>query len=721
MGCSAAYGQTQIQGTITGENNEPLAGANVYIKGGFDGAQTDTLGHFSFVSREKGEHMLVVTYIGYINAEKPVTLSGAAVSLTIKMKEQSTEVNTVTITAGSIEASDKKRNVALTALDVVTTAGAAADIYGAINTLPGNQKVGETEGMFVRGGTAAESRTYIDGLLVQNPFNSSVPNVAQRGRFSPFIFKNVEFCTGGFSAQYGQALSGLLLLDTKDEVPDEQRSQWTFGLMPIGPSINFSRKLGKNDLLTIGTSLVDLSFLFQVVPQNIHWDRPAQAMSNNMQYIRKTSATGIFKVYAQYDLSRSAMQFAGFDTSLTVQHFAQSNQTIFIGAQYRELLGRWMLRAGYSLNYSKDQINIDPIATERFTQRDQAYANVTFTPLDQVKLKLGAEAHQFQFANGFASDTLAIRARRQEWYVAGFAEAEWTITRKVAVRGGLRSEYSSLIKQTNLGPRASFAVKTGKHSQMSGAYGLFFQQPDQRYLLTNTNLNFERADHFLLNYQWQNDQRFFKLEGYYKSYLQLVHEYTNTLFDPRTWRQPTWATINDGNGYAQGFDIFWRDKKTIKNVDYWISYTYLDTKRLFQNYPVSATPSFASANNLSLVFKKWFPKLNVSMSATYTYASGRPYYDPNNTVFMGNRLKDYNDLSLSMSKIISKKNLFVVFFATAGNILGIVNVYGVQYSGDGQRAIPITQPALRSFMIGTSIQFSRTAQKAYDPTDPSNR
>lgn len=60
---------------------------------------------------------------------------------------------------------------------------------------------------------------------------------------------------------------------------------------------------------------------------------------------------------------------------------------------------------------------------------------------------------------------------------------------------------------------------------------------------------------------------------------------------------------NDGFGYAKGIDIFWRQNQKIKNTDYWISYSYLDTERDFRNYPTAATPNFASTHNLSIVGK----------------------------------------------------------------------------------------------------------------------
>ena len=56
------------------------------------------------------------------------------------------------------------------------------------------------------------------------------------------------------------------------------------------------------------------------------------------------------------------------------------------------------------------------------------------------------------------------------------------------------------------------------------------------------------------------------------------------------YRFPWGATNNTGNGYAQGFDVFWRDQKTIKGFDYWVTYSYVDTKRIFSNMPLPPSP-----------------------------------------------------------------------------------------------------------------------------------
>ena len=55
-----------------------------------------------------------------------------------RLEEEANELNTVTISAGAFEASDEKKAVILNSLDIVTTAGANADIATALNTLPGH-------------------------------------------------------------------------------------------------------------------------------------------------------------------------------------------------------------------------------------------------------------------------------------------------------------------------------------------------------------------------------------------------------------------------------------------------------------------------------------------------------------------------------------------------------------------------------------------------------
>ena len=209
--------QTTIAGKVTDKKN-PLIGVSITLKDTYDGATSDSSGKYSFKTSEKGEFILTATSVGYRPFEQTIKLEGKGIlTIDIVLKEEVTELSAVVISAGTFEASDRKRAAAvLTPIDIVTTASANGDVTGALKTLPGAQQVGESEGLFVRGGTAAETKIFIDGTLVNNFFQSSAPNIAGYGRFSPFLFKGTVFSTGGYSALYGQALSSALILESID-------------------------------------------------------------------------------------------------------------------------------------------------------------------------------------------------------------------------------------------------------------------------------------------------------------------------------------------------------------------------------------------------------------------------------------------------------------------------------------------------------------------------
>jgi hypothetical protein len=133
---------------------------------------------------------------------------------------------------------------------------------------------------------------------------------------------------------------------------------------------------------------------------------------------------------------------------------------------------------------------------------------------------------------------------------------------------------------------------------------------------------------------------------------------------------------NDGFGYAKGIDIFWRQNQKIKNTDYWISYSYLDTERDFRNYTTAATPNFASTHNLSIVGKHWVEKWKSQIGLAYNFASGRTYTNPNETGFLNNTTKNYNSVSLNWAYLIDQQK---ILYFSVNNVLGTRNVFGYNY------------------------------------------
>jgi hypothetical protein len=161
---SPSFAQTTLKGKVVDEKGQGLPGANVSLKGSYDGATADGDGNFQFKTSEKGEHDLACSFVGYEAYNQRVILKSELLELTLKMKESANELNTVTVTAGTFEASDEKKTTLIKPIDIVTTAGGGADITQTMTLLtPGSQRNGESTGMFVRGGSAQESKILFDG------------------------------------------------------------------------------------------------------------------------------------------------------------------------------------------------------------------------------------------------------------------------------------------------------------------------------------------------------------------------------------------------------------------------------------------------------------------------------------------------------------------------------------------------------------------------------
>ncbi len=694
---SLVYTQTKISGKVTDENGEALPGANVFLKDTYDGVSSNSDGSFSFTTDEEGNGTLVVSFVSYKTYSQAVTLDGRDKFFNIILEEESSELGTVVISAGSFEASDEKKSIILRPLDIVTT-GADADIYSALSTLPGTQKIGETEGLFVRGGSASETKTVIDEMVVENPFYSSVPDIPSRGRFSPMLFKGTFFSTGGYSAQYGQALSSVLVLKTQDLAP---KTQSAINLMAVGFGGSHVQRW-ENSSLAVEAGYYNLDPYFAIQKQRTDWEKAPESFQGSANFRQKTSKTGMLKAFASYHFGGLSLNVPNLDNISRKDFIHQNSGNLFSNLNYHDILwDDWTLFAGFSFSVDKvkNKINSDQVKQDDYFQTGKF--TITKNLFSKAVLTFGGEAQNLKAATSYND----LSGKINETYLAGYVEADLFITNDIAARVGLRTEHSKAIDKTNLAPRVSLAYRLGKYDQFNFAYGQFYQTPDQDFLLQSKNFAFEKATHYIFNYQYINDNRTFRIETYYKNYDDLAK---GTVFTYPYFNLPEVDFSSGGSGYAKGVDVFWRDSETFQFTDYWISYSYLDTKRNYKNYPSLAPPPFSTPHTLSIVAKRWFQDITSYVGLTYTFATGRPYFNPNNPEFLSDRAKSYNNLSFNVSHITTVFNNFTVIFFSIDNILGFNNIYGYNYSSNGKFSAPILPAAKRFAFIGMFISLGET-------------
>ncbi len=658
--------QTTISGRVQARGGERLPGANIYLKGSFDGTSSDVDGQFSFKTQKTGSFTLMVEYLGYEPFVKEVLLNGSDINLVVELQETFNKLEAVTITAGTFEAGDKKRANTLNSLDMITTAGANGDVFGALQTLPGTTTVGESGRLFVKGGDSDESKTFIDGALVQTPYNATAPNTSTRGRFNPFMFKGTIFSTGGYSAEYGQALSSVLLLKTNDMPAEDQLD---FSFLTIGAEAA-GTKLWGSGAVTASVSYQNLEPYMRLVPQNYRWNHAPESTSAAISIRQKAGKSGMLKVYSNYDLGKLNINQLDLNQNKMLD-YSLGNDNFYLNTSWiTPLSDKDILTTSASFTSDVDQVAFDTTHLDKQLRGFHLKQVLAKELGDKNTLRIGAE-----WMNSFTEEKVRLSAEtfRNSFNVnilSAFAEAEMYASNKFVVRFGSRIEYVDFLKRANFSPRFTAAYKLSDASQFSMAYGWFFQNPSDDYLFYTNKLDFERADHYVLTYQSLLKGRTLRAEVYYKDYRNLARQGTGEFYLPETYN-------SNGSGYASGFDLFIRDKKTIKNGDYWISYSYLDTQRDYRNYPEMTTPTFASKHNLAVVYKHWFGKIRSYVGVNYKYSSPRAYNNPNSVQFNGERTLAYQTLDISWS-FLYRPN--IIFYGAVNNLPGFKQEFGRRYA-----------------------------------------
>jgi hypothetical protein len=690
-----AWAQFAISGRVTDLKGTPISGASVYLDNTIDGATTDEKGEFKFTTEEKGSQSLVVAEVAHETVGTPLNITGDISGLDLKMKTMSRKLDELVVTAGSFEASDRDKTV-LKPLDIVTTAGAQADVVRAIQTLPGTQQQGTNTGLFVRGGDASEAAVIVDGLTAQNAFLSSPPGVAARSRFGPFQFKGVAFSSGGYSARYGQALSSVLELNSND-LPD--KSTINTGINMAGVYFSGS-KLLKHSAFEGSANYTNLTPFYGIAKTNVDYYKVPQGAGASAKYAWKPNKDGLFKALVNYTGFTTGTRLQDPSDASHTLDFGITNQTTYTTVSYRQILKeKWNLFFAGGYSYNQDDIKWDTTPSMNKDYRMQTRAEAKYYATSRLSLLLGTEVQNF----GYDRTWSAWNTNFNETQVAGYAEAEWNPVNWIALKPGIRFENSALLQKSALSPRLAMAIKAGLYGQFSVACGVFYQTVDQQYLLGGYKPDYQQSIHYIANYQYMHNDRTLRLEGYYKDYNQLVREHV-PVYDANSFRFPYGKVDNSGYGYATGAELFWRDKKTVKNADYWISYSYIDTRRLFKNYVTEAQPDFIATHNLNLIAKYYIPKISTQVNATYNYSSGRPYYDPANPEFLGGRTPEFHNLSMTVNYLRSIGKWFTVVYAGVDNITNYKSVFGYRFA-NGQRYE--MRPAIyRSVFVG--VNFSLT-------------
>lgn len=581
--------QTTISGKVTDKKSNPIFGANVYLDGTYDGGSTNEKGEFSFETAEKATQTLVISFVSFETYINTADVS-AFKNLQLTLRDDVNSLDAVVINAGMFEAGEKAKVTVLKPLDIVTTAGAVGDFVGALQTLPGTATVGEDGRLFVRGGEAEETQIFIDGARVFTPFTPTANNIPTRGRYSPFLFKGISFSTGGYSAEYGQALSSVLLLSTIDE-PDQEKTDISF--MTVGLQVGNTQKW-KNSSFSINTSYINLAPYLAIFKDRNTWNKPYQSLSGEMVFRQQFKDDSMLKLYGAYsysdfDLLQDNINFDdGFRIGL-------NNRNLYFNASYKNKFGnnwRYETSASFTNDHTNSKIIKDDLQSNENSLHIKAKLKKRFS--SRARLSFGTEYFYTNYDESYTPiNTNRINYGFNNSILVTFIETDIFFSKNLAAKVGLRAENTSLLNEFTFSPRASVSYKSGKNSQFSLAYGQFYQNPKNDYLKFSRDFESENTSHLIGNFQSVKQGQIFRIEAYHKTYNRLV-KYTDFL--------PNFTSNfnNNGDGFAKGFDIFWRQNGKIKTqiigfpIPIWIQREIIEITQRLQDQTLRRNITYQS-------------------------------------------------------------------------------------------------------------------------------
>lgn len=696
-----------VVGTVLDESNQPLPLVNVQVLDSFDGSVSDANGRFTFIARKLGAATLRASLLGYESAEHAVQLRAQDTTrIAFVLRETLINFKETVVTASAYTTGDEGKGVTLRGLEVVTTPGAAADIFLAIKTFPGVAMVDEGSGLFVRGGDVSETVTLLDQATVVHPYKYESPTGGVFGTISPFLVSGTFFSSGGFSARYGNALSGVLAMDSQN-LPENTSYTFNVGLAAASAGAQLNLIPGKLGVRFSGNrSSTDA--MFRLNGRREEFTTTPRGLDGNLSVIYQYSPSGRIKFFNYAEFNRIGVHvdepsFKG------VYKGEETNQ--LHNLQWTEAWRHWIFKTSLSLNRydtkrSLGNLNLQPrddtyklrLDAERelsararlaWGYEIERVTNRFFGTVPKNDNVLDPNAEVLRLAENFSAQRLGA-----------YVDFETQLSRRWIASVSMRGDRHNLARETIIDPRMSLRYDFNKHTNARFAAGIYQQFP-QPYLFNavrgNPNLSAQRSRHFILGIEHQRGNTQLRIEGYYKPYARLVLRDNENQY------------ANRGEGSARGFDLFAKYGGFLQTrINGWLAYSFLRSRRLQardvgEQYVYEHAPSaFDITHNLTLVSKIRLIQF-FSGGLTYRYATGRPitpiigairneqygFYEPIEGPLHSERLPSFQRLDASLNYYLPfGKGHTAVFYLAVSNVLNRSNVLSYEYSADYSTRTP---------------------------------
>ncbi len=651
-----------IKGKVTNSiNKEPISFVAIGVEGTTIGGTSDDNGDYTITGLEPGIYNLKVNFIGY----KPLTIyevqvtTANAVFVNIEMEEMSMEMQEAIVTAQPFIRKEESplslRSIGVA--EIKRNPGGNRDISRVIQSLPGVAITSSFRNdIIVRGGSPNENRFYLDGIEVPtiNHFSTQGASGGPVGLINVDFIQDLDFYSGAFPANRGNALSSVLEFKFKEARTDKPAYSITLGSNDLAATIE--TPLTKNSTLIASWRRSYLQFLFMALdlpflPKYDDFQFKSEIKLDQNNIIDIIGLGAIDKVTLNTDASNTE------ENQYTLSQIPTNQQWNYtIGGSWRHFKDNSYSTFVVSRNYLNN-------SAQKYVDNDESNEANKLLDYQSSEAENKIRLEETMRANGWKVN-----------YGVGAEWAEYTTTTFQKLANDLTLNYSSEIGifkygafgqvskgvlserlQLSLGvrmdgnnfndhmanplnqfsPRLSASYSVSKKIAINFNTGIYHQLPpyttlgyrDMAGALVNTDVKYIQSKHLVLGLEYNTSKNSrFTLEGFYKLYsnypMDLIDSISlaNKGSDFGVIGNAPVTSTNKGRSY--GLEFFFQ-QKLFHDFYGLFSYTFVGSE--FQDYYGNYVPSsWDYRHMLSVTGGKIF-KRGWEVGAKLRYNSGSPY------------------------------------------------------------------------------------------------
>ena len=719
----------QVKGTVIDKSSrQPLEFINVMIVGLNKGGVTNAEGKFSIGQVPPGIYRLQASAIGYKTVTTPeYILSTRDLHIQIEMEENQTELEGVTVTASpfrrDIESPVSLRIIGLQ--EIEKSPGANRDISRIVQSYPGVafSPIGYRNDLIVRGGSPSENRFYLDGVEIPNinHFSTQGASGGPVGILNADLIREVNFYTGAFPTDNGNALSSVLDFKLRDGDMERNSLKATLGASEV--SLASNGHLGKKTSYLVSVRQSYLQFLFDML------GLPFLPTFTDAQFKLKTrfDARNELTVLGLGGIDKMKLNTKADDedNEYILSYLPKIQQETFtLGAVYRHYAGAHVQSVVASHSYlnnrntkyqQNDESDPDRLMLRlRSTEQNTQLRLENSSSFRNWKVTVGTSLDYSQYSNTTFQKVYTDRAQTFDYHTylgimrwGLFGTVNYTsIDERFTASLGLRADannYSAAMKDLSdqLSPRLSLSYQLTEHWSLSGNAGLYYQLPPYTALGFKNN-NGLYANKYALRYMqvsqgsiglnWRKGDTFeVSVEGFYKDYDKIPLSVADGI--PLTCKGNDYGVIGNelltstaqGRSYgaelllkwlvakklnlASSFTLFKSEYRTDKESEYIAS--AWDNRFIFNLRGTYNLPRHWSVGmKVSCIGGAPYTPYNADKSSLVTAwnAQGKPYYDY--TRYNEERLPAFTQVDIRIDKTFYLKRCMLGFYIDLQNIAG---------------------------------------------------